>query len=153
MFSPSIGIASACWKILKRDKYVAERWIMYQRTTASKKGQCAVFGQQNSRGGGWQGDLSAQEMNYDSDLEVSNAHLHSAYQRSFSDNLGWGWHWYRSSLRRKAPGATESDLALLLTFWALFLTERTTTRAGTRYVFALPWSITYHLSEGIALRV
>lgn len=61
-------------------------------------------------------------MNYDSDLEVSNAHLHSAYQRSFYDNLGWGWHWYRSSLRRKAPEATESDLALLLTFWALFLT-------------------------------
>lgn len=92
-------------------------------------------------------------MNYDSDLEVSNAHLHSTYQRSFSDNLGWGWHWYRSSLRRKAAEATESDLALLLTFWALILTERTTARAGTGYVFALPPSITYHLSEGIALRV
>lgn len=40
---------------------------------------CSVFGQQNSGDAGWQGDSSVQEMNYDSDLEVPNAHLHSAY--------------------------------------------------------------------------
>lgn len=53
---------------------------------------CSVFGQQNSRGAGWQGDFGAQEMNYDSDLEVSNAHLHSAYgerlAKELSGNLG-----------------------------------------------------------------
>lgn len=53
---------------------------------------CSVFEQQNSRGAGWQGDLSAQEMNYDSDLEVSKAHLHSAYEgrraKELSGNLG-----------------------------------------------------------------
>lgn len=151
MFSPSCMLVQ--FFFLERDKYVAEWWIMYQRTKASKKAK--VLFSDSKTGAGWQGDLSAQEMNYDSDLEVSNAHLHSAYQKELFWQFGWveGWHWYRSSLRRKAPEATESDLALLLRFWALILTERTTARAGPRYVFALPWSISYHLSEGIALRV
>lgn len=64
--------------------------------------------------------------------------MEDGYQRSFSFNFGGGvWHWYRSSLRRKATEATESDLGLLLRFWALFLTQPTTGVVGIRYVFSL----------------
>lgn len=56
---------------------------MYQRTKASIKANVLCFwtGKQQrcqvTGGGG--GDLRALEMNYDSDLEVSKAHLHSAH--------------------------------------------------------------------------
>lgn len=74
-------------------KTVAEWWIMYQRTKASIKANVLCFWtgkQQRCQVTGR--DLRALEMNYDSDLEVSNAHLHSPHgwrlPKELSSNLG-----------------------------------------------------------------
>lgn len=114
------------------------------------KGQRAVFGQQNSRVSGWQRDFSAQEMNYDSDLDVSNTHLHSSYGERLAIELSRNLGVTLIQIIFKAKG-NWGHLGLLLRLWAPFIPLCTMGAVGTGHVFSPLLSfIKYPFLEGIA---